>query len=67
MRHFLVRVAARDVAQDLALARGKQVEIRIGGVGCLARERIQDEPGQARGEDRVALMYSPNGGHELRR
>src|SRR5829696_4891704 len=65
---LLVEVAAGEQLQDLALARGERVEVGVGarrrrgaargprGAAGRAGEGVEDEPGQARGEDRVALV-----------
>src|ERR1043165_1345391 len=56
-RDLLVHVAARDVAQDLALARGELVEVGVGVAGARwggAGEGVEHEPSQARREDGVA-------------
>ena len=53
---LLVGVAARDQPHHLALALGEPVEVLVDG-GDLDRagERVEHEPGQPRGEHRVAL------------
>src|SRR4029077_3647195 len=52
---LLVGIAARDVAQRLALARREQVELGVDRLVGFARERVKDEPCEARREDDVAL------------
>ena len=51
--------------QHLALARGELVERGVGGRRRAARERVEHEAGQARGEDRVAVVHASHGVGEL--
>src|SRR5687768_13503667 len=51
--NLLVGVAARDVAQDLALTRREQVELWIRCLRHVAGERVEDEAGKARREHRI--------------
>ena len=62
----LVRVAARDESQHLALAGGYLVKLGVpAGVGVGAArsvgERLEDKAGESRGEDGVARPHSPDG------
>src|SRR5205823_62376 len=55
-RDLLVEIAAGDQAQHLALPKRQLIELRIDlGLGDLAGEGVEDEPGEAGGEHRVAL------------
>ena len=64
---LLVEVAAGDEAQDLALAQGELVELGVGlGLGDLAGERVEDEAGEARREDGVAVADAGDGVGQLR-
>ena len=68
-RDLLVDVAARDVAQHLALARGELVELGVDHdrrAALAARERVEHEAGQARGEDGVAAGHAAHGVGQLR-
>ena len=51
---FLVRVAASDKAHDLLLARGQQIQLRVGRRDLPCPEGVQHETGQARAEGGVA-------------
>ena len=51
---LLVAVAAGDQLQHLALARRQRVELRVDG-GLARAERVEDEAGEPRREDRVAV------------
>jgi hypothetical protein len=54
------------VAQDLALAGGELVELRVDLLGRdVAGERVQHEPGEPRREDRVALADAADGVGEV--
>ena len=60
-RDLLVEVAAGDVAQDLALARGELVELGVGDrrrVGLVPGEGVEHEAGEARREHGVAAGHA---------
>jgi hypothetical protein len=64
--------AARELDQDLPLPGGELAELGAGlvcglGVGELVRERVEEAPGHARGDDGVAVGDGPDGPGELRR
>src|SRR3954453_4492517 len=54
-RDLLVEIAAREVPEHLALARRELVEVGVRRRGRLAGEGVEDEAGQPRREDGVAL------------
>jgi MFS transporter, CP family, cyanate transporter len=63
-----VGVAPGDVAQDLLLAGGELVELRVLAVhprGQFPGEGVEDEPGQPRAEHRIALMDPHDRPHEV--
>src|SRR5215211_1173015 len=65
-RDLLVEIAARDQPQHLALAGCELVELGIDlPLGDLPVEGVEDEPGQAGREHRVAVAHSLNGVGEL--
>src|SRR5690606_40932811 len=62
---LLVRVAAGDQPQHLALALRQRVELRVDGGRLGGGEGVEDEPGQAGREDRVALRDPADGVGQL--
>ena len=56
-----------DVAQDLALAGGELVQLRVDDAGQVAVEGVEHEPGQARGEHGVAALDPADGGGQVGR
>src|SRR2546429_483363 len=65
VRDLLVRVAARDQAEDLPFASRELVELGIERGRRLAGEGVEDESGEARREHRVAVVDAPDGGDEV--
>ena len=64
LRDLLVEIAARDVLDDLALARRELVELHVARRSA-PPERVEDEAGQTRGEHGVALVDAPDRVGEL--
>src|SRR5919206_273648 len=64
-RDLLVHVAARDELEDFALARRQLVQLRVAGDLVTGPKRVEDEAGEARREDGVALCDALDRSREL--
>src|SRR3954454_2017999 len=65
-RDLLVEIAARDETQDLALAGGELIELRVDLLGRqFSGKGIQHESGKSRREDSVAIADALHGVREL--
>src|SRR5438105_2134674 len=64
-RDLLVEVAARDQLEHLTLARRQLVELRVAADALARAEGVEDEAGEARREDGVALRDALDRRREL--